>query len=366
MKSRSLLFGSLLFLALDVTADESLHLGNLAPTTPGTGGVLMRIADQEIALAYRAFAALDLPRGEYLVQAFDAATGMLLAQEDIDFRPQPVLTPVLFLAGDGDVQPYRIIFEQLAEAGGAAQPPDLIAAGFVFHHAAPVVADADALRIRVELECDGDPRVLPSSSGAEVDYLGRWSGYDELPSGIVCDLQVGNALVGGFQLPLRTPTEVFTRRAFLIGDSRGRPLQVLLLDGSAQVDLVDAAAPQPRPLSSSRDQWFDVRRPDQGFSLYEVGGTGIVFGTWFSVGTDNEPIWYYFEGAKVQGIGRRDMTLFLGSRVDGAQDLQPVGSGRLQYVDCNEAEFRVLIGASDFRTVRLRRSRPVSFCPVFD
>jgi hypothetical protein len=180
-----------------------------------------------------------------------------------------------------------------------------------------------------------------------------------------CDFTLASAPTGGFALSLESSTTVKTRRVFMIGDGLRQPYQVLVLDGSEQVMLLDAPPPEPRALSLSPNHWYDAIRPDQGLALYEAGGTGIVFGTWFTVDEYNSPTWFYFEGVAAQGVGRRDVAIHRGSRADGTQHLRPVASGRLQYLDCNEAELRVHFTDGSLRTMRVRRGRTVAMCPIF-
>jgi hypothetical protein len=363
------LFAAALGLTGEVAAQETLHVGHVAPRTPSAGAISLQVGVLTRTLAYGEFAALDLDAGTHAVQALDAGSGEVLASDEILLRPDSGLTPVLYLSGDGARHPYRLVLDQALRGEGAALG-QTARRSFVLHHEAPLLAADEAASVRLETDCNREISPLRSSffEAGDLQFGTQWRepgplvGMDTL----ACDVVLGSSTLGGFRFRMTQSPSVATRRAFLIGDAAARPAQVLLLDGAERVALLDLPPPQPRALAGSRDHWFDLVRPDQGLSLFEVGGTGIVFGTWFTLDSEAQPTWYYFEGAKVQGIGRRDVVVYVGSRAAGAQSLTPIGSGRLQYVDCNEVEFRVLLGERDFRTVRARRSQAVSFCPVFD
>jgi hypothetical protein len=350
------------------TAQETLYIGNLAPAADADL-VRVEIGVASVELRYRQFAEIPLATGEHSVRAVAVGDGRVLASLDIVLRPDLGLTPVLYLAGDGSLRPYRLAFDQMLRPEGVPPPGFAARQSFAVHHEVIGTASSPTSEVRLEADCEGLAQPLPPGLGffsTELEYAGIW--YDELTSlgAIACETALASPAIGGFRFELEQAPDLSTRRVFLIGGAGLAPAQVLVVDGAEQVALLDLPPPQPRALAGSRDHWFDVVRPDQGLSLFEVGGTGIVFGTWFTLDAGSNPLWFYFEGAKVQGIGRRDITVFLGERSGGAQTLTPIGNGRLQYVDCNEAEFRVLLGGTDFRTVRLRRSQPVSFCPVFD
>jgi hypothetical protein len=347
-------------------AQEQLHLGHVAT---GVASVRLDLGSDAVDLGYGEFRTLDLAGGARTVRAIALPAGAVLAELDIELRPDYGLTPVLYLAGDGERQPYRLTLDQLARPEGT--PP--VATGrrsFVVHHEATAGTQDGDLRVRFEAQCDRQPSPLPVGvfESIEIPYGGQWREPEPLTDldGLACEIALAAPDLGGFRTLLAQSAEVATRRAFLIGDGASRPVQLLLLDGAQRVAMLDLPLPQPRPLAGSRDHWFDRVRPDQGLSLFEVGGTGIVFGTWFTVAADGNPTWFYFEGARVQGIGRRDIAIYRGSRAAGAQALTAVGSGRLQYVDCNELELRVLFADGEFRSMRARRSQSVSFCPVFD
>ncbi|HRQ66147.1 MAG TPA: hypothetical protein PKZ76_15020 [Xanthomonadaceae bacterium] len=349
-------------------AQETLYVGNLAPAADADP-VRLEIGAVSVELRYRQFAEIALETGEHSVRAIAVHDGRVLASLDLLLRPDLGLTPVLYFAGDGSLAPYRLAFDQMLRPEGVPPPGFAARQYYAVHHEAIGSEPGGPRAVRLEADCERLAQPLPPGLGffsTELAYAQNWR--DELSSlgDIACATALASPAIGGFRFQLEPASGLSTRRAFLIGGAGHAPAQVLVVDGAERVALVDLPPPQPRALAGSRDHWFDVVRPDQGLSLFEVGGTGIVFGTWFTLDVDSNPIWFYFEGAKVQGIGRRDITVFLGQRTEGAQTLTPIGSGRLQYVDCNEAEFRVLLAEADFRTVRLRRSQPVSFCPVFD
>ncbi len=371
MSPRRLLSGIIgLAVVQFAAATETLNVGHLALSTPGGGAVLIEVGAAEVELSYRDFSALSLEAGDHVVRVIDAVDGSVLAERSIVLNPDYSLTPLLYFAGNGGSVPYRIELDQRLRPPDSAPPGSGVRVRFSVHHEAPGPSVAGVPQdVRLEIDCVRPVSPLPVGFGyayEEIGYGLQWRETLGDVGVVACDVLLGSADAGGFSFRFEQSAAVATRRAFLIGDGETQPSQVLIIDGSAQVALLDLPPAQPRALAESRDHWFDLRRPDQGLSLFEVGGTGIVFGTWFTVGDDNLPTWFYFEGAKVQGIGRRDIIIYAGSRASGLQALQPVGSARLQYLDCNEAEFRVLLGEATLRTVRARRSQPVSFCPVFD
>ena len=119
------------------------------------------------------------------------------------------------------------------------------------------------------------------------------------------------------------------------------------------------------PTLTSTTVWTDQDRPAEGIAVYEIGLSGNVAVTWFTFGPDTKPVWYFLDGIPAAVPGWRDLVVYRVDREGGKQHTVAVGSARLIYQDCNNANLRIVLGA-DVRSLRLKRTMPVPRCAALD
>jgi hypothetical protein len=347
------------------------YVGNLAP---GAGNVLFRIDGQmrSDALGYLDFAATELSGsttepGSITFSVVSADSGTVLASEVLVFAPDPLVEPMLVFAGNGSDQPYRLHLFQHRGSETVA-PKALENAVVAFHSLAPYAASRTD-ESQVVLECSGASAGVSSSSSA-FDFTAAGYGRSNVFSisdrsdGSLCNLQLTGATIGSFEVEA-APQSARTLRFFLTGDGTKESFRVLAVIGADLVAVAGDATPAPGAVLVSGAFWYDEARPAQGITLYEIPDSNDVFGTWFTHDEAGKPIWFYFNGLVGDLPGQRDLLVNRPGRSAGAPQTR-AGSARMNYLDCNHAELRVLLDPSDYRTLRIRRSREVQACDALD
>lgn len=119
------------------------------------------------------------------------------------------------------------------------------------------------------------------------------------------------------------------------------------------------------PALTSTTVWTDQDRPAEGIAVYEIGLSGNVAVTWFTFDADTKPVWYFLDGIPAAVPGWRDLIVYRVDREGGTQHTVAVGSARLIYQDCNNANLRIVLG-QEFRSLRLRRTLAVPRCAALD
>jgi hypothetical protein len=180
-----------------------------------------------------------------------------------------------------------------------------------------------------------------------------------------CRFRVADPVFGSFEIT-ETLAAGTTTRFLMVGDGINEPTRVLVLGQSGAAFANPQLSPQPFAVARSVDLWYDVSRPAQGITLYELPGSDDVLGTWFSHDANGNPVGFYFDGIADIIPGQREMVVLKPSRGAEGLELEPVGTARLFYLDCNLAELRVLLGQNEFRTRRIRRSVEVGSCDAFN
>lgn len=160
---------------------------------------------------------------------------------------------------------------------------------------------------------------------------------------------------------------------FLAGDGLFAPYEALvfssfglLANGPIDFSPAGPSTAGPASLLDSPTFWFDADRPLQGVSLFELPQTGLVYGTWFGVDAAGRATWLAIEGSVVYGGALRDLRISELTRGPNGLAINVIGSGTLQYNDCNHAELRMFVRNSEYRTLRLERSRHVQACVALD
>ena len=363
---RTIALLSLLALSIPAAAVE-VALGNLAPGTLEREPVAVFVDGDRIErnLMYRRFVRLDLSEGAHTVSFVgnaDQPAGSALVERQVTIVARNGTTPMIVLAGNGAAQPYSIeLFDGGAQLSSTAARPSI-----TLHHLAPFArAEASDNSLVAGAACRNNAG-HGSVQTRDIVYRGEVV-FDpgDLPR-LLCTASFVLVGVGGFELPQLSLPPSDVMRAFLIGDAVNAPFEILAVVGAELQSTSAAGAPNPSAILKSPTFWFDPERPTEGVCLFEQTSGNDAFGTWYTFGSDGHPVWYALTGGVGTSFGRREFTVFEPRRGDAFQTLGIVGSAVLQYFDCNTAELRVVIGGSDLRTLRLRRSRPVEVCVALD
>ncbi len=354
-------------------AATDIQIGNVAPAS---GDVQLYVDGVRFGptLAYLAFAKIARNDGPLRVEAV-AGGDRLLAAATLDLQADPRIQPMLVLVGNGSEQPYSIRLYQrvgLAEtkdANSSSRAKSIENAAVAAHHLAPYAeSTGDASLINV-LSCLG---VSPNSSSAASTSLSRNPGFgavvahphSSLQEINTCRFTATHPIMGGFDVTVPM-TSHRTVRFILVGDGNNSPFRLVVAQDGVVLQIVEPSTPMPAALIRSDDVWFDLSRPAQSITLYEIPGGPDVFGFWFTHNADGTPTWFFFDGVATDLPGQRDLTMHRGTGSDENPTVL-VGSARLFYLDCNNAELRVLSGEREFHTLRLRRSREVDACDALE
>lgn len=366
------LLGLLFCLAVaPFAAATELQLGNAAP---GSGDVVLYIDGQPAAeLGYLEFAQLTRVDGALRVEARARDSAAVLAQAQFVLAPEAGVEPLLMLLGNGVDRPFRItLFQHVLTETGRYSDSAAGQALIAVHHASPFVDAAQGgADLDVEQLCQGSTpgRAGSFSFGAGYDehdfHFGSMRGttLSNSHANNRCTLTLISARTGTLQLT--APFAVGqTLRLMFVGDGRFEPLRLVAMAGGAIVASTGALPATPGAITRAEDVWYDLARPAQAVTIYEIAGGNDVLGFWLTHDADGQPTWFYFDGAATGLPGQRELQLYR-LRTAG-EPLVEVGSARLFYLDCNNAELRILSGEREFHTLRVRRSKPVDRCEVLE
>ena len=360
--SRLMMF--LVLLVAGAAQAATLDLGNVAP---GSGPVQLAFAGQtpSPALGYLQFVRVDRPLGPIQVTAIGAGD-RVLAEATFEFQAAADVTAMLVLAGNGTPEtPYRLrLYDGVLDA---QQPGKATRAAIALHHLAPYAGAVGQTGFEAVVQCEG----MNTSGNGGSSFGLRVLRYDESATTVfrgnatvICEVKTAHASFGSFDLPVTLVDG--TARFLLVGDGLYEPQRILILQDGNVVRVAEESAPAIGAVTRSEDFWFDLARPAQGVSLYELPNSDDTFGTWFTHDDDGEPTWYLFNGTATDVPGQRELVVHHPSRTAGVAALSVAGSARLFYLDCNHAELRVLLGERDYFTLRLQRSREVRVCDALD
>lgn len=346
-------------------AAVEVAIGNLAPGTLEREPVAVFVDGDQVSrnLVYRRFIRVDLAEGNHRV-AFVAPSnaGAPLVERKVTVTARNATAPTLVLAGNGTTQPYSIEYHDgSSQPASASRRPSIS-----LHHLAPFARAESADRRLVAGAACRNNAGHGSAQTRDIAYRGEVVlDPGDLPR-LVCTASFVLVGVGGFELAQLSLPPNGVMRVYLIGDAVNAPFEIVAVVGAEVQGTSGVGATDPSAIIRSPTFWFDPERPSEGVSLFEQAGNNDAFGTWFTFGADGHPLWYALVGGARTGSLRREYTVYEPRRAGGAQSLSIVGSAVLTYFDCNAAELRVVIGGSDLRTLRLRRSRPVEVCVALD
>ena len=351
---------SLLFAGVANAA--TLDIGNVAP---GAGEVRLVFAGSggNAALDYLEFQRTEHALGPLEVTAIGAGD-RVLAQGNFVLESRAQVDALLVLTGNGTTEmPYALrLYDGVNDADTSSAKVESVA--YALHHLAPFAGATTATAFEAVLTCahlhaDGNGG---GSEGVRVTNYGHvFSGiFTSDGDTLSCRLKTAYPAFGSFDL--ETEASDGTLRVLLVGDGLSEPARVLILQNGVVQRVAEESAPAVGAVLRSQDFWFDLARPAQGVGLYEMPGSDDTFGTWFTHDEGGQPVWYFFDGHATDVPGQRDLVVYRPSKGAQGTALGVAGSARLFYLDCNQAELRVLLGSRDYFTLRLQRSREVSAC----
>jgi hypothetical protein len=352
------------------SAQAHLEFGNVAP---GSGTVELRVDGARAAsLDYLDFGKLHHSNGPLVVEAI-TESGDTLAQASFRLVPESGVKPMLLLVGNGEERPYEL---RLFQHGYAEEGRPWIAdvgngALVAVHHLAPVPPpEHDPARPwTVQTHCEGNTPGGGGFDGGGVYGEDDW--YFGTMRGMVwsaqhafnqCTLAINRVGIG--TLELAAPfSQSSTLRMMLVGDGRSENFQIVAVENGVLVGAGAVAEPKPIAVTRSQDIWYDINRPAQAVTLYETPDGQGLLGFWFTHDTLGRPTWFHLDGGPIGYPGQWELTLY---RMHAqATPIEEVGRARLFYLDCNNADLRVLSGDRE-HTLRLRRSMQVTSCASFD
>jgi hypothetical protein len=344
-----------------------LQVGNVAP---GSDTVQLYVGGRELGprLAYGEFATVSQAGGEFAVSAVRRQDDRVLATVELELAPRDAVEPILLLTGNDAAQPYDLrLYQRAGMEGDERNAKALSNASVALHHLAPYAVPESNPWLEFEQACAGSSAAGGSSNGSGGTIRfghARTLAFNSVHDEWRCVLRIADPVFGAFEVP-RPLTSERTTRFLLVGDGERAPFEVLVVERGTVIHRAGANPPAPGAVVHARDLWYDLSRPAQAVSLYEIAGGQDTLGFWFTQGTDGLPEWFYFDGTATGLPGQRDLVVYRGTP-GTAEPLTPVGSARLFYLDCNNAEIRILSGERRFDTLRLRRSRAVSTCELLD
>lgn len=354
-----------------VLSAATLTLGH---TAAGVDDVRFRVNGTLVTepAAYLEFAAIQIEGDSVLIEALDAGDDSVIASVTMPgvFDPAPYEPAVLLAQMHPDSTPELIALPRggggmwVTNPGSGAQG----ARGIQYVDLATRATDAAVESTRKEQRCvtsrpNGGQGVITGQGGSRfgsASYGVHFTGEGTT----VCTFSVRAADLGAQQVDA-TPVAERTTRFLLVGDGDSAPYSLLALVGTQIIAQASGAPIVVGAMLESEDFWFDVTRPSQGLSLFDLPAGDVIYGTWYTFADDGTPRWYFLDGATESLPGRRDVRIYEMSR--SGPPVTQVGSAKLYYLDCNTAELRFTLGdATDLRTLRVQRSVPVATCSVFE
>ena len=350
---------ALLAVAFALAAQATpVAIANLAPDTAGGSGVEVHVDGVAVVstLGYKGLLAVDLDATAHRLEIFSAATGATLLDQTVVVQAAGDASPTIAFIGNG--------FEQPHEAVVLAAPADAVRGALSIVHAAAYAGEVQS--VDYDFACTRSDGSGFAGNAQTLAYRGA-AFYDDNGSGPppACSVDVSGFPVGNLRIENLQLRAGAVLRAYLIGDGRRAPFELIAAIGAELVAGAAASVESPLPELTSTTIWSDRDRPAEGIAVYEVGLSGNVAVTWFTFGADTKPVWYYLDGIPAAVPGWRDLVVFRVDREGGVQHTVPVGSARLIYQDCNNANLRIVLG-QEFRSLRLRRTVADPRCAALD
>jgi hypothetical protein len=366
------LTATLLLLMSAAASSATLDVGNVAP---GSGEVRLMFAGRSSPpLPYLGFARLEHAAGPMEITAVGHG-GRVMAEARFELQNTADVQALVVLAGNGsEAAPFKIrLFDGTRDsetipatpAAGAKGGPKAIGSAVTIHHLAPFEGAMEADDFEAVASCRSQDSVGTLAAPIRVARYGDSAVTVYAHDGnFDCSFKSADPRFGAFDFSM--PLGQGTLRFLLVGDGPTEPTRVLVLQDGMAVRTATETAPAIGAVTRSEDFWYDLARPAQGVGLYELPGSDEVFGTWFTH-ANGLPVWYLLDGVATDIPGQRELVVYQPSRNGAARALAAVGSARLFYLDCNQAELRILLGDSDYVTLRIKRSRPkASGCEALD
>jgi hypothetical protein len=266
---------------------------------------------------------------------------------------------------DGETVPSVPAVAPMPSVLSKAAPPKSIGSAVTIHHFAPFEGSVDGDDFEAVAACRSQNSVGTLATPIRVTRYGESVVTVHTHDGdYACSFKSADRRFGAFDFSL--PLGPGTLRFLMVGDGTTEPTRVVVLQDGEKVRVASETAPAIGAVTRSEDFWFDLARPAQGLGLYELPGSEDVFGTWFTHDDDGEPAWYLLDGVATDIPGQREFAVYRLTREGAARSMAAAGSARLFYLDCNQAELRILLGDTDYVTLRIRRSREVAGCEALD
>jgi hypothetical protein len=368
------MIASALLLASAAASSATIDVGNVAP---GSGEVRMLFADQETgALPYLDFQRIQHDAGPIEVTAVGEG-GRVMAEARFELQNTPDVQAMVVLVGNGtEAAPWKIrLFDGTRDSETVPSIPSseaksksakaAIGSAVTIHHFAPFDGATDGSEFEAVAACRAQDSVGTLATPIRVSQYGESVVTVYTHEGdFTCTFKSADRRFGAFDFSM--PLGSGTLRFLLVGDGASEPTRVMVLQDGAVVRLASETTPAIGAVTRSEDFWYDLARPAQGLGLYELPGSENVFGTWFTHDEDGEPVWYLLDGVATDIPGQREFTVYRFTRSGAARSAAAAGSARLFYLDCNQAELRILLGDTDYVTLRIRRSREVASCEALD
>jgi hypothetical protein len=343
-----------------------MTLGHVAP---GLDPVQIFINDEPVGpvLHYLEFAQVTGIEGDLRVEARSTIDGGSIARALMSLDPGEIVKPMLVVTGNGSTHERELrLYQGDARYVPGVNPNE---SAFGAHDLAPYAVQPDAPRATSTLQCQARNTAFSGGWGG-VSTQGSY-GYSTINTfrllGVeaTCTLQIAHPVIGNFVVVAQVPSG-HTVRAIVVGDGVLAPFAVVVVDDGAVVNAFQTATPTPGAVTFSEDIWYDVTRPAQSVTLYEQAGADAMSGFWVTHDAAGKPVWYFMDGVRTALPGQRDIALHRFSSDASKPPSSDAGTARLFYLDCNQAELRILSGEREFHTLRLRRSREVPGCELFD
>ena len=370
---------TLLLLASAAASSATVDVGNVAP---GSGEVRLMFAGQASpALPYLGFARIEHPTGPIQITAVGSG-GRVMADAIFELQDTPDVQAMVVLAGNGSEQaPWRIrLFDGTRDGETVPSLPASISrstaksaavakatgSAVTIHHFAPFEGAMDGGEFEAAAACRSQNSVGTLATPIRVSRYGDSVVTVYQHDGdYACTFKSADHRFGAFDFSMALGSG--TLRFLMVGDGASEPTRVVVVQDGRVVRVASETTPAIGAVTRSEDFWFDLARPAQGVGMYELPGSGDVFGTWFTHDDDGEPVWYLLDGAATDIPGQREFTVYrLSSDGGSARSMAASGSARMFYLDCNQAELRILLGDTDYVTLRIRRSREVAGCDALD
>lgn len=362
------LVGLLLLALSPACVARNVQVANLSPSA---GPVDVFIDGESVAerLSYLAFANLALEPGPHELRVVQhPGTRNVLFSGTLMLREEARLEPLIILAGGSHGAAFEVFvsqshsqLERPAETFMQPRWPDSDVPSTATAIDVAMLPPAADQRLTYDFSCETGARVLSTMWFGKATTIGLSIPMRQRDTPLACDIGVFNDALGGLELATTTRRYQKTSRILLVGDGETREYELIeVIDGQITAR-TGVPAVSIRPELDATFAWFDVSRPSQAVSLFEIAAAEVVYGTWQTFTDEGQPSWYLLEGAHDGLPGRRDLL------VRQLQDGEPkhfvtVGGGKLFYLDCNRAELRLMLDGDISRTLRIQRVRPVTNC----